>query len=110
MLYQFDQPSLRFPAASDLAKPNNLILEALAADERSQLLDRSKGIELKQGDVLQQPGMPISHVYFPQAGLVSVLTVANDGRAIETGTIAHEGLVGGDVFLGLPQSRTRARV
>jgi CRP-like cAMP-binding protein len=78
----------------------NLILEGLPAEERSQLVGCSARVELEQHDRLYEPGAPMDHVYFPQSGLVSLLTYGENGGAIETGIVGREGMIGGIVALG----------
>jgi CRP-like cAMP-binding protein len=48
--------------------------------------------------VLQETGQPITNVYFPLSGMVSMLAVLKSGAAIEAGIIGREGYVGG--YLG----------
>jgi CRP-like cAMP-binding protein len=55
-------------------------------------------MKLAQGVVLQETGEPITHVYFPLSGMVSMLAVLKSGEAIEAGIIGREGYVGG--YLG----------
>ena len=42
----------------------------------------------------QQPGAPITHVYFPLSGMISMLAVLKTGEAIEIAAIGREGAVG----------------
>jgi CRP-like cAMP-binding protein len=46
------------------------------------------------GDVLYQPGQQIDVVYFPEQGVVSVVTQMADGMGIEAVTVGNEGFVG----------------
>ena len=46
------------------------------------------------GDALHPVGSPIAHVYFPESGMVSMLTVMKSGELIETAIIGDEGVVG----------------
>ncbi|TVV76482.1 Crp/Fnr family transcriptional regulator [Sphingomonas solaris] len=43
--------------------------------------------------MLYEPGDPLTHVYFPLSGMVSLVAVMHDGRAVETMTIGREGVV-----------------
>lgn len=88
----------------------NLILEGLPPEERSELVACSARVVLEQHDHLYEPGAAIEHVYFPQSGLVSLLTCGANGRAIETGIVGREGMVGGIVALGALVSCGRASV
>jgi CRP-like cAMP-binding protein len=51
-------------------------------------------MNVPQGIVLQETGEPITNVYFPLSGMVSMLAVLKSGAAIEAGIIGREGYVG----------------
>ena len=40
-------------------------------------------VEFGRGDVFYEPGQPIDRIYFPHAGVISLLSVMEDGSAIE---------------------------
>jgi CRP-like cAMP-binding protein len=67
-------------------------------------------MSLSQGIVLAEPGDEFDHVYFPHSGMLSLLAVMQDGKAIETATVGREGLVGGMAGLGLYKSLVRVVV
>ena len=50
--------------------------------------------------VLFKARSPIDYAYFPNRGVVSALTVMEDGRAIEVATIGDEGMVGLPLLVG----------
>ena len=50
--------------------------------------------DFERGQVFYEPGQPIDHVYFPHSGVLSVLSVLEDGSAIETSTVGRESAVG----------------
>src|SRR4026208_1345675 len=60
--------------------------------------------------VLGEAGDPVSQVYFPSSGVVSMVTVLDDGRAVESLTIGREGAVGLLAALGAPVLPARALV
>jgi CRP-like cAMP-binding protein len=47
-----------------------------------------------RGTVFYEPGEPIDTVYFPHTGVISLLSVMEDGSAIETATVGSESAVG----------------
>ena len=51
-------------------------------------------IHLAQGTVLYEAGNEVDEVYFPLSGMISLLVVMRDGKAIETATVGREGVVG----------------
>jgi CRP-like cAMP-binding protein len=58
--------------------------------------------------VLCEPGKEVDQVYFPLSGMVSLVVVMRDGKAIETATVGREGVVGAMSGLGLHTSWVRA--
>jgi CRP-like cAMP-binding protein len=89
-----------FAAAHD---PNeNRILSALAGDESRRLLNRAYRVELRQRQVLYEPGAPITHVYFPLTAAAVLLVTMKDGATVAVEVIGREGLVGLPVFWGVP--------
>jgi hypothetical protein len=78
----------------------NRLLAALLPADFSLLAPNLKDISLTQGDVLQEAGETIQHVYFPQSGMISLLAVMQDGRAVETATVGREGAAGAMSGLG----------
>ena len=60
-------------------------------------------VELEVPQAVYEPNQPIRHAYFPESGMVSVVSVMEDGRSIEVGTIGREGVVGGMVLLHADQ-------
>jgi CRP-like cAMP-binding protein len=78
----------------------NLILAALPRHEYQRLLSHLEFVPLPLGEILYQSGDLIRHVYFPDHGLVSLVTHMNDGTTIEVGLIGRDGMVGIPVLLG----------
>ena len=70
---------------------------------RDDLAEHLRPLKLEQNTVLQEPGRPIKNVYFPSAGMISLLAVTGKGEAIETGIVGHDGVAFGSVgHLKLP--------
>ena len=51
-------------------------------------------IELEPGTVIYEAHEPITHVYFPLTGIVSLIVVGSDGSGVEAAAIGNEGIVG----------------
>src|SRR3954452_4462376 len=49
--------------------------------------------------VLHEPEQRMQYAYFPEAGMVSVVSIMEDGRSIEVGTIGREGMTGACILL-----------
>ena len=60
--------------------------------------------------MLYEAGDEVDQVYFPHYGMLSLLAVLRDGKAIETATVGSEGVVGAMAGLGLYKSLVRVVV
>ncbi|MBD2578760.1 Crp/Fnr family transcriptional regulator [Oscillatoria sp. FACHB-1406] len=80
--------------------PVNQLLATLTAAEYERLAPYLERVTLSAQQLLHAPGEPISAVYFPTAGLISLVTILENGATSETGLIGHEGVVGFPAFLG----------
>jgi CRP-like cAMP-binding protein len=78
----------------------NVILSRLAPENLDGLRPHLHPIELKVKQVIYQPNRPIKDAYFVETGMISVVSVMDDGRSIEVGTIGREGLAGAVVVFG----------
>lgn len=83
-----------FPATS------NRILNALSRSEFEHLSPHLERVSLLAGEVLYRPEEPITHVYFPDRGTVSLVSVFEGGGMVEVGMVGNEGMFGVCVFLG----------
>jgi CRP-like cAMP-binding protein len=83
-------------------------LAALAPDDFALIAEHLSVIQLPQGTVVLETGDEATDVYFPLSGMMSLVVVMLDGKAIETATVGREGVVAGMSGLGLHISRVRA--
>jgi len=72
----------------------NQLLAALSPEDYQRIAPSLEAIPLILKTVLQKPGEPIQHVYFPGGGFCSVLTVLRDGSMVEIATVGREGMLG----------------
>jgi CRP-like cAMP-binding protein len=91
-------------------KLQNRILEALPESDREALLPEFEEVTLEFKQSLHEPGDPTPFVYFPLSGALSLLTVLQDGWAVELGSVGDEGMIDISVFLGLTNSESRCIV
>ncbi len=94
-------------------KQSPIVNSLLAALPRMQYQRLASGLEpvaLIFGEVLYEPGETISHVYFPDQSLVSLLTLVDGRSALEIGMVGREGMVGTALALGVDVSPVRALV
>jgi CRP-like cAMP-binding protein len=78
----------------------NLLLEALAPEDRQLLLPLLETVSLGIGEVLEQPGQPIRSIYFPLSGMISLYAGAADRQRIEIAMIGSDGMTGASLLLG----------
>lgn len=81
-------PYLQAPPAQ------NRILAALPSDEYSRLLPDLARVTLPQGKVLWEVGDLTHYAFFLLNGMVSLLSVTEDGSSVEVSMIGSEGIVG----------------
>jgi len=82
-------------------------LHARRPGSQAGLLGVLEPVTLRFGEVLHEPGLPITHVYFP-VGCVVCLQAAAEGP--EVGLIGYEGAAGISLALGVEVSSARALV
>lgn len=89
---------------------HNNLLEALPPGERGRFAHHLVQVELERGRLLYDPGDPIDHIYFPHDGVISLMTLMENGQAIESATIGPEGALGLMAAVAPRQSLSRAIV
>jgi CRP-like cAMP-binding protein len=89
---------------------DNKLLSSLPRDHFDRLAPYLSTVSLPQGLVLYEAGDEVDQVYFPHYGMLSLLAVLRDGKAIETATVGREGVVGAMAGLGLYKSLVRVVV
>ena len=88
----------------------NLLLAALPADESQRWLPLMEAVDMPLGSVLYEPGVTLTHVYFPTTAIVSLLYVMENGGSAEIAVVGNEGIVGVSLFMGGESTPSRAVV
>ncbi len=88
----------------------NHILAALPVSELEKFAMKLRPVPLKLGHVLYAPSQMVEHVYFPTAGVISLLAAFEDGTTVEAGVIGREGMLGTSVVLGAETTPHQALV
>lgn len=88
----------------------NRILSSLPQSEYERLLPDLKVVPLRFRTSLHEPGERMPHVYFPNRGVISMITVLTGGDGVEIATIGNEGMSDISVFLGQEESDARLLV
>jgi CRP-like cAMP-binding protein len=73
---------------------SNRLLAALEPAGRKRIEPHLRPVVLKLGAIVCEAGGLLRHAYFPQGAVLSLLTVLEDGSAIETANIGREGAFG----------------
>ncbi|HEX9961792.1 MAG TPA: Crp/Fnr family transcriptional regulator [Pyrinomonadaceae bacterium] len=89
---------------------HNRLLAALPAEEYRRLSSGFETFALTYGENIYERGEIISHVYFPDSGIISLLAAVEDSAMLEVGLVGSEGMIGLPVFLGVKTSSNRAIV
>jgi CRP-like cAMP-binding protein len=83
------------PSTNGTNRPaENRLLGRVSAEDLRRLRPALQPVRLEQGQVLREAGQPMSHVYFVDSGMVSVVSLMENGDSIEVATIGAEGAAG----------------
>ena len=72
----------------------NRLLAALAPEDFAALEPHLDAVSFPRGQVLYEPGDPITYAYFPQDAVVSLVNIMEDGGSVEIGVFGREGVLG----------------
>ena len=88
----------------------NHLLALLPAPDRERLLLACEDAPLVPSQVLCEPGQPSRHVWFPEHGFISLVTLAQGCAGLEVGMVGREGMLGVELALGVANVPLRALV
>jgi len=86
---------------------SNRILSSLPGEERRAVDAQSENCEFESGAVLHEVGEKLQYVYFPLSSLMSMLSVMENGSAVEVGSVGREGMAGVHMVLSVDRISTR---
>lgn len=86
----------------------NLLLNGLNGNDSATLLDGAEKVALELRYVLYEANAPISHVYFPNSAVASIIAPVGEGASVEVGTVGNEGFVGLPLLFGVDREPARA--
>ncbi len=87
--------------SSDDRDTSNRLLLAMPRPAYERLQARLHPIGIERQQILHNINRPITHVYFVERGLVSLIKTMHDGRVVEIGAVGIEGMVGANTILGM---------
>lgn len=73
---------------------DNALLQSLSPDDYHALQKYLKPVGFRSGHVLYEPEDEVEWVYFPESGLVSLISVMISGDQVESALVGREGGVG----------------
>src|SRR5450631_2365230 len=82
------------PTLRIVGPQGNRLLGALEASSRQRIDPHLEPVDFKLGEMVCDAGGILKHAYFPQSSVLSLLTVLENGAAIETANIGREGAFG----------------
>lgn len=82
----------------------NTLLSALADGDFALLKPYLTRVDLARGQVLVTANKPIEHVYFPEGGVVSIVSIMAQSGRIEAGIFGREGVSATCLLLGTDRS------
>jgi CRP-like cAMP-binding protein len=88
----------------------NHLLAALPEPDFALIARHLAAASMPTGKTLNEAGDRMEQVYFPLKGMLSLLAVLKNGKAIETATVGREGVVNAMAGLGLHTSGVRVVV
>jgi CRP-like cAMP-binding protein len=92
------------------AARGNTLLGALPEAEFGRIGPQLEPVDLPRGAVLEEEHQEISQVYFPTAGVASIVALGENGESVDTTMVGREGMTGLAVFLGTGQMPVRTMV
>jgi len=78
----------------------NRILGALPMTDYMTLAGQMEAVELQAGQIIETPGAPCTHVHFPVACALSLVSATREGEMSALALIGREGLAGLPALLG----------
>jgi CRP-like cAMP-binding protein len=90
--------------------PANRLLASLLKKEYQSLRPELTAVTLAFGEMLYERGDTISHVYFPNTTVISLLSTVAERAPFEVGMVGNEGMAGLSVFMGIDKADTHGLV
>src|SRR5436190_14625333 len=78
----------------------NRLLHKIALEDWDLIGPHLEAVTLKDRQVIEVPTKPITHAYFVETGIASVVAVDAEDHRIEVGVIGFEGMTGVPLIMG----------
>jgi len=100
----------RLQSDGDGNQIHNEILLSLPLNEAELVFPKLEFVRMNTHHMLHEPGDTLRSAYFCNHGMISILTVMNDGKSVEVGLVGKEGFVGLPLVAGFRSAANRAIV
>lgn len=78
----------------------NRLLQKISLEDWALLGPHLEAVTLKERQIIEVPAKPVTHAYFLETGVASVVAVNADDHRIEVGVIGFEGVTGVPLIMG----------
>src|ERR1022692_3414997 len=85
----------------------NKILLSIPDDEHGLIYPHLQFLSMPHNLSLHEPNRLVEFVYFPNAGMVSIVVAMEDGKTVEVGEVGKEGFAGIPALFGVSTSPVR---
>jgi CRP-like cAMP-binding protein len=92
------------------ALDKNWILSSLPEDAQQRLIPHLEYVPLPRGKILYMPEDTLDYVFFPCKGVVSLISLTENGNSLEVGVTGSEGMVGIPAVLDMDHMPYQATV
>lgn len=82
---------------------SNRILSSLPGEERRAVDAQCEACDMESGAVIYEENERLRYVYFPLDSVMSMLSVMENGSAVEVNSVGREGMAGVQMVLGSDQ-------
>ena len=86
---------------------SNKVLLSIPDHEYHAIRPHLEFLDMPHHLSLYEPNTPLEFVYFPNAGMVSLVIATEDGRTVEVGEVGKEGFAGIPAAVGMKKSQVR---
>ena len=87
-------------SAHNNLKTSNRLLNALPSEEFDKIRPYLKLAQFKLSQIIYQEGDSIDKIYFPNYGMISLLSMTQSGNTVEIAYTSEEGVLGLPILLG----------
>jgi CRP-like cAMP-binding protein len=89
------------PPRPTIQLKNNILLQ-LTLGDRDTLLAEAECVGIPAGSTLARPGDDVASIFFPDAGVISVVSEMATGHQVAVAVVGREGLLGMGTVLSVP--------